>query len=194
MFIKIAIISYCGKVKASPYESRKARVIEDEDNRKSAPAPAKKDNNIKVTGPLVFWIGFLVLGLVIELAFVPLVNAIGAQGAAAFLGKLGGYILYVPGAIILPLIAALWIGERVGSSGKPMHAALYSSVINALYTALIYVVSIFIVYLVIKYAGITLVSGLSLVQFVEYVIAVPVVILLVLVPLFTTLSVARRSR
>ncbi|MDE1868874.1 MAG: hypothetical protein KGH60_02825 [Candidatus Micrarchaeota archaeon] len=181
-------------MKASPYESRKVKVSEPDDEAKQEKPAAKKDTTINVTGPLVFWIGFLVLGLAIELLFVPLANAGNATGAATFLTQIGGYILYIPGAIILPLIVALWLGERVGASGKPMHPAIYSSLINALYTALIYVVSIFIIYLVIKYAGITLVSGLTLVQFVEYVIAVPVVILLVLVPLFTTLSVARRSR
>ncbi len=148
---------------------------------------------INIWGPLIFWIFFLILGLALELLVAPVVKASGSVGIANTIGTIAGYIIYMPGSIILPLIVALWIGERVGASHAKLGSAATVGIVNAAYAALIYAVTIFIIYLLIKYVAPGFLSTITLESFVIYAVAIPIAIVVVLIPLIASLSAARHS-
>ena len=157
--------------------------VEEETRRRPA--------EIEIGGPLVFWITMLVIGLLAVLVFEPVFSNV--QGVSALMKAISGWILYLPGSIILPLIVSIWIGERVGSSKGNAKSAAKAGEINAIYTTLIYVVSIFIIYMLIYYISPASLQSNSLVSYAEYAIAIPAVIVLVLTPLVSALSGARHS-
>jgi len=148
---------------------------------------------INIWGPLIFWIFFLILGLALELLVAPVVKSAGNVDIANTIGTIAGYIIYMPGSIILPLIVALWIGERVGASHAKLSPAATVGIVNATYAALIYAVTIFIIYLLIRYVAPNFLSTITLESFLIYAVAIPVAIVIVLIPLIASLSAARHS-
>ena len=153
---------------------------------------AIKKAEIDIFGPMSFWIGLLVIGLIIEFVIGPLAKLAGVP--QQLFTTVANYILYLPGAIILPLVVAVWVGERVGSSGRRVGEALRVGLLNAIYVAFVYAIAIFIIYLLIFYGDAkALPTGFTLNSFLTFLIAIPVVIVLVLIPMFSTMSSARRS-
>ncbi len=144
---------------------------------------------IDIVGPLSFWLGILVLGVVIEVVILPFTP----NSISGLIGQIAGWIIYLPGSIILPLIVAVWIAERVGATRNKVGPAVTVGLINAAYTALIYVIAIFIIYLLIKYITPTFLSSVSLTTFAEYSVGLPVAIILILVPVIAALSAARHA-
>jgi len=153
--------------------------------------PRRRTVEIDIAGPLIFWITMLVIGLLAVLVFEPVFSNIA--GVKALMGDISQWILYLPGSVILPLIVSIWIGERVGSTKGNVKAAAKAGEINALYTTLIYIVAIFIIYMLIYYISPGSLQSISLVNYAEYVIAIPAIIILVLTPLVSALSGARHS-
>lgn len=147
---------------------------------------------ISIVGPLAFWIIIIIVGLVLEILG-------SAFSILSLFTTLGGWIVYLPGTIILPLIAGLWIGEKVGSARNKVGSAVSLGLVNAIYAALIYVIAIFIIYLIVNYVVQpqthiqTLLSTLTLTTFLEYGIGLPVVLVLIVAPLIAALSAARHS-
>ena len=153
-----------------------------------------KDREIHLSKPLAFWFGFLILGVVMLVAIKPLLPDIGMSSFSTVLGDLAKYILYLPGSIIFPLIVALWIGERVGMVETRIHNAVTIGLLNAAYTSLIYAIGIFVVFLVLHYSGNITAIGVTLYGFLMYLLAIPVSILIILIPTFSTMSAARRVK
>ncbi len=151
------------------------------------------DKEITLAKPLAFWFGFLVLGVLVLLVFVPLAPKLGVSSAVSALDNLAKGILYLPGAIIFPLIVALWVGERIGMSGKGSHSAVSLGLFNAAYTALIYAIGIFIIFLVIYYSGTSNSLGITTHDFLLYLLALPISILILLTPTFSVMSFIRRN-
>ncbi|MEM0149461.1 MAG: hypothetical protein QXW10_01020 [Candidatus Micrarchaeaceae archaeon] len=148
---------------------------------------------IHLTKPLAFWFSFLIIGMLVLLVIIPLLPDMGMATLKPALMELSIGILYLPGAIIFPLIVALWIGERVGMIENRAYNAVTIGLLNAVYTALIYVIGIFVVFLVLYYSGHTALLSISLRDFLIYLLAIPVSILIVLVPTFSAMSAARRK-
>ena len=109
------------------------------------------------------------------------------------MAKMASYMIYMPGGIVLPLVAALWMGVRVSRASKKPKTVLYAGLINALYALIIYIISISVIYLVVLYANPASISKITLNAFLEYLIAAPAAITIVLVPLISTLSAIRRA-
>ena len=175
----------------SAYDSKRKTLEREEAERQTE---KKADpTNVQIAAPLTFWIGFLVFAVILEAAVIPVANTLGVGSMDKYITQIAGYIIYLPGSIILPLIAALLIGERVGESRKKSGIVLYTGVINALYAILVYIVAIFIIYLSVRYSGASFLSSVSLTDFIEYLIVIPVAITVVLVPLFALVSYARRK-
>ncbi len=149
---------------------------------------------IHLSKPLAFWFGFLIIGVVILVAVIPLLPNIGMSSFSAVLGALAKYILYLPGSIIFPLIVALWIGERVGIVENRIHNALTIGLLNAVYTSLIYAIGIFVVFLVLRYSANMTAIGVTPQGFLVYLLAIPVSILIILIPTFSAMSAARRVK
>ena len=179
-------------VKPVTYDPKKDKVDKDLRDGVYRVEDTLKRTEVDIYGPMAFWIGLLILGLVVEFVVGPLAKAAGTPSQA--FAALANYILYLPGAIILPLIVSVWVGERVGSSGRNVHEALRVGLLNAIYVAFVYIVAIFIIYLLIYYADSgALPANFTVNSFVTFLVAIPAVIVLVLIPLFSTMSAARHS-
>ncbi len=150
---------------------------------------------IDIAGPLTFWILMLAIGLIIQLLLINLLTNVNNPGIKNLLPELAGWILYMPGAIIFPLVVALWVGERVGASGNKFKSAIAVGGINGFYAALIYAIAIFIVYLLLKYIDPAFLAfeAQNETTYLEYDLVVPIVIVVFLVPIISGLSAARHS-
>lgn len=157
------------------------------------PKKAKKDKQITVSlgGPLTFWIGLIVIAVVIQLVAIPFATSYGHGSFNSYLNSFATYVLYLPGIVALPLITALWVGDRISSVDKKKSTIAVKGLINAIYCILIYAIAIFIVYLLELMQKLAPLGTMSTLTFVEYMIAAPGVIVLVIVPLFALLSAAR---
>ncbi|MGC8586630.1 MAG: hypothetical protein ACP5K5_03770 [Candidatus Micrarchaeia archaeon] len=154
----------------------------------------EQQEELSIAEPLSFWIGMLLLAIIIELVIVPFSGSLGVSKDT--FNNIANYIIYLPGCIVMPLLVAIWLGERIGALSKGKNVA-YKSIVNAIYMSIIYLVAIFIIFLVAKYTNLnlfpTLMPSLNMGNFLEYLVAIPVAILLVLTPLFAILSAARHK-
>lgn len=165
----------------------------DEEQEEDVDLPDYKKStgsDVKIGGPMAFWLFFLLIGLAI-VVILPALKV--SYLSSASIAALGAYILGLPGDIILPLIVSVWIAERIGSLRKDSVKSTKLALINALYASLVYVIAIFIVYLMIYYAVPSFTANQSPQTFLIAYIAIPVAIVIVVTPLFSVLSAARRS-
>lgn len=152
--------------------------------------------SVKLEGPLFFWIGFIILALVLQLVSK---GAIMGHGAAAnqlgnILLDISGYIINLPGMLIFPFLVSIWIGERVSKSSSEISKAFMTSLINAAYTALIYAISIFIVFLLLNVSSLNQLTSSGSISMIIFTVLVPVAILFVFITVFSLLAFARRTR
>ena len=146
------------------------------------------DEPIEISKPLTGWFGLLILAVIIELIVAPYFPSLSNT-----MIKFSNYVLYLPGAIILPLIVSVWLGERVGSITVKSGRILRLSVINSLYTAIVYTIGIFIIYIIFQYVSSIGLSIIKFDNFLIYLVGIPVGILLILTPIIALLSGARRT-
>lgn len=148
--------------------------------------------NMSVDAPLALWIGLVAVAAVVQLFLFPALQGGVVSPIIAELNVLAAYALYVPGVFVLPILAAIWIGARAGATSGKANVIAYRAMINAVYACVVYLIEIFIFYII---AATTHTSALSAVQlgaFVGYVVALPVIVCLVVAPLFAIVSAARR--
>jgi len=145
---------------------------------------------ISIVRPMTFWIGVLLLGLVFTFVLAPITKAYTPN----YFASIGRFILYQPGAIILPLIVAVWMSEKIGIFKTGPHVAVKTALLNAVYIAAIYVIAIFIIYLIGNYFGPgALPTAFTLNGFVINLVVVPAAIVIALIPFLSMLSAARHS-
>ena len=155
--------------------------------------PAKKEiTTISLAGPLAFWIGLIIIAAVLQLVAVPFTASYGRTTLSKELAAVGNYIIYEPGILILPILASLWMGERVSHLDKHMSYVATKGVANATYAIIVYSVAALIVYLAMMYQKMGVLSSFSTVSFIEYIILVPCAIVLIVVTTFAVISAARR--
>ena len=154
---------------------------------------SRKPVEISLFGPLLFWIGLLVLAAVVQLFLFPLAEGTYVSTTMADLNILSDYLLYIPGIFILPMIAALMIGDRIGESPADDYVQLtYRALLNSLYASVVYIIGIFMIYIASTSLRVGVLSHLSLTTFGEYLVFIPVGITIVVVILFAVLTRARR--
>lgn len=147
---------------------------------------------VSIAGPLFFWVGLLAVGAVLQLVAIPFAISYNHTAFDGYFNSFANYVIYIPGLVVLPLISSLWIGDRVSYATKKKTEMAYKGLVNGLYASLVYVVAIFIIYFVMTFRDTGVLSSLTVVTFAEYLIALPVAITLIMVPLFAILSAARR--
>lgn len=162
------------------------------ENRDEIEYQGKSNVTISLEEPLTFWIGILVIAALMQLVAIPLATARGQTGLNNYMNEFANYAIYIPGLIILPLLVAVWIGERVSYIRKKKSEVAYKGVMNAIYASLVYVIAIFIIYLIMTEQKLGVLATIGMPTFVEYFIVVPLVINIVVVPLFAVLSAERR--
>lgn len=148
--------------------------------------------NISIGGPLALWIGLVAVAAIIQIFVFPSVSASIVSPALSYINRIAAYALYIPGVFVLPILAALWIGSRAGSSSGKLEAISYRAVINSVYACVIYMVEVFVFYIISSSSHTSVLSAVPFVGFIEYVVAIPVIICLVVAPLFAMVSAARK--
>ncbi len=149
------------------------------------------EQNFSISEPLTFWIGLVVIAAVLQLIAIPFMASQLRGGYASALGKFAEYILYIPGVIVLPLLASLWIGEIVSKAKSNHRLLLYKGLVNAIYASIIYIVSISVVYIIMMVQGTGTLASVSMASFIEFNILVPFLITIIVVPLFSFLTAAK---
>ena len=167
----------------------KPDVQKDSDKKKPG---VRGSNNVPLFGPLFLWIGLVALGAIVQLLLFPLASGIFVTHYMVDLNLISNYILWIPGIFILPMVVALWIGSRVGYTQGTYGELTYRSILNSLYAAVVYVISIFMVYIASTSLRAGVLSTVPFNTFIEYVVLVPVGIVVVVVPLFAILTYAKR--
>ena len=176
------------------YDSYYKRTDEEKAGKsKDKEAGKPQVTNVSITGPITFWIGLLVIAALLQLVAIPFANSYSHTVFNNYFNDFANYILYIPGLVVLPLIVALWVGDRVSYLESRKKSAIVSKgIINALYTSLIYIVAIFIIYLIMVLVKLGALHAVSPLLFGEYLILIPVVINIIMIPIFALLSSARR--
>lgn len=169
----------------SYYRRDKVENINDDDER--------RPESMSLEGPLTLWLGLVVLAALLQLVVVPLVSARGATSFNAYFDSFAKYVIYFPGMIVLPLITALWIGERASYLGKKKSFIAYKGIANALYAAIVYIVAIIIIYIIMTIEKTGVLATMNYINFATYIIIVPLAISIAVTPLFAVLSASRRS-
>ena len=142
---------------------------------------------VSLTGPVALWLVFVLIGLLL-LVTAPL---LGTGRYGSMLALAGTSIIGPPGDMILPLIVAIWVGERIAAMRKGTGASANLAFANAAYMALVYAVAIFVVYLMLAYARPAFAASISITQFLIYYLALPAALVILVTPIFTLLSVLR---
>ncbi|MDE1865475.1 MAG: hypothetical protein KGH94_02455 [Candidatus Micrarchaeota archaeon] len=155
---------------------------------------AHNNEDMDIGGPLALWVGLVAIAAVIQLFIFPAVpQASPLAPVMSYINKLVGYALYVPGVFVLPILAGLWIGSRSGATSSKFDTVAYRAVLNAIYISVIYLIEVFIFYIVSKTTHTsTALASVNLAGFAAYVVALPIIICLVVAPLFAIVSAARR--
>lgn len=148
--------------------------------------------DVPIFGPLLLWIGLMLAGVAIQIVFA---YAEGGAFVSSYLSDIyaaSGYLVYVPGIFILPLMSALWLGHRIGGTDGDYAEIAYRGVINALYAAVIFVIFAFAVYMASVSMHEGVLSTIPFRSFLLFVIAIPSIIEIVVVPMFAVLSSLKR--
>lgn len=150
------------------------------------------DNVVSLAGPLAIWIGIVLAAAVFQLFIFPNAQNYTLNGMLVTLNLAANYLLYIPGVFVLPMLASLWMGSRVGSTIGDNEVIMTRSLINAFYAAVVYLVVIFVVYILSQSAKTGVYYGLNVPVFFEYAVVVPSLICIVIVPLFALITTARK--
>ncbi len=157
------------------------------------PSAEEPSEGISITGPLGFWMAMLLIGLLLKFVLAPVVHSAGVTSKD--FTTFGNLLLYLPGAIILPLIAGAWIGAKVGNIHRRSPSIGKIGLINAVYAAVIYSIAIFVIYLSIYYISANaLPVAFTFGGFALYLLVIPNAILLAVAPSIAMLSSARHQK
>lgn len=159
----------------------------------TASSANQKSSGISIKGPLIFWIFFLILAVLLQVIVVPILKQNDFINMATTISSLASYIIYVPGLLIFPFLVSIWIGERVGSRIENTSKTMKIGFINAAYASLIYGITMFILFLILMAGQTVSFTQLGTIVNVIYLVFIPIPILLILTPSFAYLAAARRT-
>lgn len=166
-----------------------------EDDAQAAAGSKGQHTNaeMSIAGPLALWIGLVAIAAIAQLFIFPALQAKGiSNNLMADLNSLAAYALYIPGVFVLPILAALWIGSRAGGTEGTHSIIAYRGMINAVYACIIYLIEIFVFYLIAGSLKMGTLAAIPTGVFIEYIVAVPIILCLVVAPLIAIVSAAKR--
>ncbi len=150
--------------------------------------------HVSIIEPMLFWVILLIIALVLRmvLTFTGLVGSTGS--IYNLLNSFSNYVLFMPGAVILPLVVGAIIGAQVGIKAHSMELAQRGGLLNGVYAAVVYLVAIIVIWAIVYYvivpsAPSVLPSVLFLIG--EWLVA-PVAILILVSFFFAVLSHSRK--
>ena len=155
---------------------------------------AGSPGHVSILEPMLFWIVLLIIALAIRMV-ITFTGLVGSTGSIYdVLSNFSNYVLFMPGMVVLPLIVGAIIGAQVGLKARSMELAQRGGLLNGVYSAVVYLVAIVVIWAIIYYiiapsAPNLLPSVLFLVG--EWLVA-PVVILILVSFFFSVLSYSRK--
>ncbi len=147
----------------------------------------------RIAEPLMFWIGIVVIAAVLQLAAVPFTTMYHHTEFNRYFNEFAGYVLLLPGLAIIPLLESAWMGYRVGRFGKGRVHSASRGLSNAAFGSIVYGVTIAIIYIIMQYLGSGALSSMNTITFLEYPIAIPIAINMVVVPIFAAASAGKSA-
>ena len=147
----------------------------------------------RIAEPLMFWIGIVVIAAVLQLAAVPFTTMYHHTEFNRYFNEFAGYVLLLPGLAIIPLLESAWMGYRVGRFGKGRAHSASRGLSNAAFGSIVYGVTIAIIYIIMQYLGSGALSSMNTITFLEYPIAIPIAINMVVVPIFAAASAGKSA-
>jgi hypothetical protein len=157
------------------------------------PEKPKSITNIKLAGPMLFWVGLIIIAVIFQVVAIPFAMNYGRTNFNGYINAFANSVLYTPGIVILPLMVSLWIGDRVSFiTGTKSHIAM-KGVLNAAYSIMIYTVAIVIAYIIMTTQQRGVFYGMTMPFFVLWMILIPALINITIIPIFAVLSSIRRN-
>ncbi|MEM0154318.1 MAG: hypothetical protein QW814_00590 [Methanothrix sp.] len=147
-----------------------------------------RELGVSLFGPLFLWALIIIIGIVLEVVVPALLGKHFASYAASY-KTVGSYILGFPGVIILPLIISVWIGHKVGEKASGVMNAVKAGLVNGVYASIVYGVIIFVAQLMLRYT--TNSYALTDSFLLEYVVAIPIAIVIVFTIIIAVLNELR---
>ena len=165
---------------------------EEEPIAKSKPAKqAKKAGTVvKIADPLFFWVMVLVLSMILQILLVDSKLFLINSPFYNFANEISTFFLFSTGSLILPLIIGAVIGAEVGTKASSFANAVKGGLLNGVYAAIVYIISIIVIYEILIFV----IPHLQFtVSFLAYSMIIPqVAVLIVVVEVFAALSHARK--
>ncbi len=164
--------------------------IEDVNETKKTHQRSSLSEPVNLAEPLFFWVIVLLLALFARFV-TTYTNAFPAGSPIhGFLVSVSNFFLFSSGTLILPLIVGAVIGAEIGLRAQSVRGALKAGLINGVYSAIIYVIAIAIIYEILAYA--LPASNVTLSFLVNNLVVPQVLIVLALVEIFAALSNGRK--
>ncbi|MFI5412623.1 MAG: hypothetical protein ACHQX1_01910 [Candidatus Micrarchaeales archaeon] len=157
--------------------------IEEQDKQQN------KKTSVSIEEPMALWVGLLVIGALLQLVAIPFAVSYQRTMFNTYFNDFANFVVYIPGIFVLPLIVALWIGEKVSYLSEKI---LYKGLIHGIYASVVYAATITIIYFIMELQHTGVLANVGPLRFLEYVIIAPFVISIVVTPLFAKLSAERR--
>lgn len=179
-----------GKKSASKAEDEEEDAEDGDEEAKRQRPRALLSEQVNLAEPLFFWVIVLVLALFARFV-TTYTNAFPAGNQIhGFLVGASNFFLFSSGTLILPLIVGAVIGTEVGLKARSVRGALKAGAVNGAYAAIVYIISIAVIYEILAYA--LPASNVTLTFLINGLIVPQVLIVLVLVEIFAALSNGRK--
>ncbi len=153
------------------------------------PKPHAKRSNVDIHDPMFLWIIVLMAAVVIRIVLATTSYLPTQTQAYTIQTTFSNFILQFPGIAILPLIIGAIIGSEVGERSNSLASALKSGLTNGIYAAIIYLVTIVIIYIILNYAT---PQFSSLYLTVLNSVVLPILVFLITLEIFAALAYSRR--
>ncbi|MDE1762432.1 MAG: hypothetical protein KGH78_04560 [Candidatus Micrarchaeota archaeon] len=149
-----------------------------------------KQKHPSILLPMMIWIILLAVGLVLR-AFTTFAGSLSPAPVSGVVNAISDFMLKLPGSIIMPIVFGAIVGALVGMKARNIGSAARMGAIDGAYASIIYLVTIAVIYLILFYSIPAAVPDLTFV--VEFWIAAPVAITILLALLFSVISSLRKG-
>ncbi len=144
---------------------------------------------VEIAAPMAFWVFLLIAALAAKIFAAS--GTITDYYLIEVLRVYSGFMLSTSGMVVLPLAVGAFVGAEVGKVTGSLTKAARGGFLNGLYAAMVYTITVMIIYETLTYAAPSSVPDKALVL--NSWIALPVVVLMALSEIFALVSHARRT-
>ncbi len=162
---------------------------EEEEEKPSRKKKQKVTASVSLYEPMFVWIALLLIAVVLKVVLTSTVLDSAGPEVYMLSSVYSNFILEFPGTIILPLIIGAIIGSEVGKKSTTLKNATKSGVLNGVYAAVIYLITIIVIYMIINYT--TPQYALTFAIVMQNMVA-PIIVFLITLEVFAVLSHLRR--